>query len=647
MPFDKQFVNYPDPADQENGRRHSLCGLVWKFLLFVGSVLTFIRNFIGNLIMLLIIGCIIIAYQAASSLREQAEAVFYGQSGLSAETATAKVLYLPLAGELSERPFAGSQFEQIYRRFNENLSGRQTHELDGIEKALAAALQDDNIQAVLLDLQGMGRVSMTAASRIADQVQALSKSGRQTIAVAGNFSQGAYIIAAAASQICLDPLGSVDLRGIALSSLYYSELLDKLHITPYIFRAGRLKSAVEPFTRDGMSAEVRAEYQQTADELWSTYERKLHQRRQLSRSVILPAAADYIRELERCQGDSARMALERGLVDELAGRMTVLDRLREEFGAAAYDPLLPNMIDYRDYLQLQQRPPLQDQRIAVVYATGTIVESAADPSLLSAQEICAVLHNLALDKHIKAVVLYLNSPGGSATASEQIRRSIVRLQERGIKVVVSIQGMGASGAYWLASAADRILATEESIVGSIGVFSVGLGFHRLLNEAGVYQDGVSTHEFANLPLAREMGENTRRYYELSVEHTYQTFINLVAAGRGLDPAAYESYAEGRIFTAPRALDLGLLDGLGNLHDAEMEAAQLLGGRLEDYSVVNAFLPQDDGLSMLESLLFNLSASVLPDSLSSLLQQARQLKAREETPLQEQIKLVTCLQQPLL
>lgn len=645
MPFDKPFVNYPEPP--EGGRRHSLCALVWKALLFVGSVLTFIRNFIGNLIMLLVIGFIVIAYQAASSFKDQAEAVFSGQSELSAAQAAAQVLYLPLSGALSERPFAGSQFEQIYRRFNENLSGRQTHEIDGIERALAAAVHDDNIKAVLLDLQGMGPISMTAASRIADQVQALNEAGKETIATAVNFSQGAYIIAAAASQICLDPLGSVDLRGIALSSLYYRELLDNLHLTPYIFRAGRFKSAVEPFTRDGMSPEVRAEYQQTADALWSTYERKLHLRRQLSRSVILPQAGEYIKELELYKGDSARMALERGLADELAGRTAVFDRLRAKFGADSGDALLPNMIDYRDYLQLQERQPLRDQRIAVVYAVGSIVEDAADPSLLSAREICALLHNIALDEHTAAVVIYLNSPGGSAQASEQIRRSIEQLKEQGIKVVVSIQGMGASGAYWLASAADRILASEESIVGSIGVFSVGLGFHRLLNEAGVHQDGVATHEFATLPLAQEMGENTRRYYELSVEHTYRTFIDLVASARGLDPAAYERYAEGQIFTAPRALDLGLLDGLGNLKDAQLEAAQLLGGDLEDYSVVNAFLPQDERLSALESFIFNISAAVLPQSLQELLQQALQFKSVEEKPLQEQIMLSSCLQQPLL
>lgn len=640
----KNFVNY---GQVQGGSRHTLCSMVWKVLCTIGAALTFIRNLIANLVMLLVIAFIVIAYNAATSFKEEAEAVFSGESAIPAQTAQAQILYLPLSGTISEIPFGSSQFETLYRQFNDNLSGIQSHELTSIERALDAACDDENIKLILLDLEGMRPISMTAASRIAAKLTRLNEAGKETAVTAVNYSQGAYIIAAAASKIYLDPLGSVDLKGISLSSLYYKSLLDKISLTPYVFKAGHFKSAVEPFTEDGMSHDVKAEYQDIAANLWSIYEKKLQVRKALSRSVILPEAADYIRQLELYKGDSAMMQFENNLADELITPDALYSDLADQYSADPDDPLLPNMIDYRDFLRLQPRKALKDERIAVVYGVGSITQSSNEVTAFTADNVTAILHNLASDDSVKAVVLYINSPGGDAAASEDIRRSLQQLRGLGKKVVVSIQGMGASGAYWVSTASDKILATEESIVGSIGVFAVSMGFHQLLNSIGVYQDGVATHEFAKTPVAEELGPNMRRYYELSVEHTYKTFINLTAASRGLSPDNYLSYAEGQIFLAQQAQDLGLIDGIGTFDDAKAEAAKLLGGQLEDYSVVNAALPQDERLSALEGFIFRTSQAMLPEPLTRALFELKLMQQKSEAPLKERIELSACLQQPLI
>lgn len=640
----KNYVNY---GQAQGGSGHSPCSLVWKGLCAIGAALTFIRNLIANLIMLLVIAFIVIAYNAATSFKEEAEAVLSGEAGIPAQMAEAQILYLPLSGNISEIPFGTSQFETLYRRFNDNLSGTQSHELTRIERALDAACDAENIKLVLLDLEGMRPISMTAASRIAGKLMKLNEAGKETAVTAVNYTQGAYIIAAAASKIYLDPLGGVDLKGISLSSLYYKSLLDKAELTPYVFKAGHFKSAVEPVTQDGMSPDVKAEYQEIASNLWSIYEKKLHVRKALSRSIILPEASDYIKQLELYQGDSAMMQFENNLADTLMTPNALYAQLAADYSADPDDPLMPLMMDYRDFLRLQPKESLKDERIAVVYGVGSITQMANDVMSFSADNVTTILHSLAGDDSIKAVVLYINSPGGDAAASEDIRRSLQQLREQGKKVVVSIQGMGASGAYWVSTASDKILATEESIVGSIGVFAVSMGFHKLLNSIGVYQDGVATHEFARTPVAEEMGPNMRRYYELSVEHTYKTFINLAAASRGLSPDNYLSYAEGQIFLAQQAQDLGLIDGIGSFEDAQAEAAKLLGGTLEDYSVVTAVLPQDERLSALESFIFRSSQTLLPEPFTRALFELKLMHEKSEAPLKERIELSACMQQPLI
>ncbi len=638
-----------DPRLTENPENRHPCTMVWRALLWLGAALTFIRNFICNAVMLLAMLFIFVSYQVASDFMDKAETVITGQLEKTKPEQPPQILYLPLAGQISELPFGQSQFEQMFRQVNDSLSGTQSHELLAIENALQKAVHDDDIKYVLLNLEGMGGISLPAAQRIGDKLKALNDAGKETAVMAVNYSQGAYLIAASAQKIYLDPLGSVGLKGIALSSLYYRDLLNKLSITPYIFRAGHFKSAVEPYTRDSMSPDVKAEYQALAQGLWSDYEKALHSRRVLSRSVILPQAEDFVRSLENYQGDLALMQLELNLADDLKTKEQIFASLSAQYGQSIDERFIPAMLDYRDYLADFGTDQVKTQdKIAVVYGVGAITDIGRTPSDFSADNLAAILSSLAKDLDVKALVLYLNSPGGLASASEEIRRAIELLRTDGVKVVVSVQGMAASGAYWAATASDAIYAAPGSVIGSIGVFSVGFGIHQLLNQVGVSQDGVYTHEFARTPVAEPMGENTRRFYELSVQHSYRTFINLVAQARKLDAKNYVPWAEGQVFLTDKALQLGLIDKVGTLDDAIEAAAELAGGNRDDFNIVHATLPQDQRLSTLESFIFKASARLLPEELNRALFELRFLRDQNSKPsLNQQILMLSAMQQPEL
>lgn len=628
---DSRQQPYQGPV-QLTPQGHSLCRWVWKFLSCIGATLTFIRNFISNLVMLLVIGLIILAVNLAGTIKEEAEGMFSGTTQVSELTQVKRpVLYVPLRGSIEEKPFGSSQFDNLRREFDAGINGRITTELIGLEKALQDAASDDRIEYVLFDLEDMGPVSMPVAERIGAKIDALNQAGKKTAAMAVTFSQGAYAIAAHTQHIYLDPMGSVDLKGISLSSLYFRELLQNLEITPYIFRAGKFKSAVEPFTSDGMSSAVKAEYQEVADSLWRNYEDSLSVRKSISRMEILPPAGDFVLALQNYEGNLPLLQLESNLADELKSSQEVLQELSHEYGADPDNYSLPAMLSLSEYQAITARRMLRNGQaaaaaddadsegtIAVVYGTGEISNDSRDAGNFAPDNLIPVLDDIKDDHKVKAVVLYINSPGGMALASEQIRRKVQDLRDSGLKVVVSIQGMGASGAYWVSTASDKILAAPGSIVGSVGVFAVAFGADRLLNDFGVYQDGVSTHEFARTPVAEPMSDNVQQVQALSVQHTYKTFVDLVAKSRHLDPANYESFAEGRIFTADKAQKIGLIDAVGTLDDAVAEAAKLAGLDPDKVKVEHRTLPADPRMSFLESFLFSSAAKLLPQDVTGLL-----------------------------
>ena len=451
----------------------SWCRGFFKVLSFIGAALTFIRNFISNLVMIAIIALIVIAYNLAGTIKEKAVIIASGQEEITTVEQSAQILYLPLKGVISESPLASDDFSNLQRRINEQLTGSVTHELIAIEKALNFAAEDNNLKLVILDLNDLSPMSLAVAKRIGNAVDKVRNAGKEVTALAYSYSQSAFAIAAHCDKILLDPMGQVNLRGIGMSSLYYKDLLNTLKVTPYIFKAGHFKSAVEPYTRNDMSPDVKAEYANLAANLWDEYIKELNVRKVLSRTIVLPDADKYVKELELYKGDTALMQLENNLVDELISREDYLLSLCKDYGTDKSDTTLPNMINYRKYLALKSTPEkLKDKRIAVIYGIGQISGFSNHVYAFTPDNILPLLNEVRNDDKIKAVVMYINSPGGAVKASEEIRRELMRLKELGKKVVVSMNGTAASGGYWVASAADRIIADSSTLTGSMGVLSL-------------------------------------------------------------------------------------------------------------------------------------------------------------------------------
>lgn len=675
-------------------KQHSaLC----SFLLAIGSAITFARNVVFNIIFLFLLFVVFIGYTAVSSLKDSFNSFVSGDVQQYAQLVpNAQVLCFDLKGNISEIPFSSSPLDQLHRELEFTLYGKRSHELLAIEKALILAHHDPMIEKILIKVDGMSELSLSMAERIGHAMEYAKASNtshpHEVIVVGTNLSQTAYALAAHADQVILDPLGEIDFKGLALSSLFFKDMLEKADITPYIFRAGHFKSAVEPFMLNGMSYDVRKEYEAIAYKSWSLYKDIVLTRDKIKNRVVLPDANTYITWLNRFQGDRAKLQLAEGFVDRVMPLESYYQELAQEVVGDGDDPNRPALITYQDYLMrylvntqgpvsvgsLSSIPvpqmsdngaqsggivinvqelanklaqaekeksaktkedsisqlnefykttasmiPAQNKRIEVIYGIGEIVEQTETPNDFTPDNIVPLLDRARLDDDVLGVILYLNSPGGSVNASEKIRRAVEEFSTTGKPIYVSMNGTAASGAYWIACQADQLFATPTTITGSIGVFGLSFGAHKLLNRYGAYQDGVATNELARASIGKEMPDSQQQLINMSVEKTYKNFVTLVATNRDLDILAYPRYAEGQIFLADDAQSIGLIDKVGTLEDAIQSMQKTLQddrklklkGNVQVKHVSAGSLAEVSGI---ESILFGLSAKYLPAQLTETL-----------------------------
>lgn len=606
-------------APASGKREHTPLHCVCHALGCIGATLTFIRNFIANAVMLLILALIAGAWYLGSTMEDGAKSLLLGGREELPEIHS-PVLYMPLRGYVSEMPSAISDMGRFSADLKEKLTGIVTHELITIEKTLREAALDDEIEEVLINTDGMGAISQDKALRITAAMdefrEASTEEHPKTITAIGTqFSHSAYLIASHASRIVLDPMGSAGIRGMTFSSLYFRDLLARFKVQPYIFRAGEFKSAVEPFLRQDMSSEVRAEYTELAAALWQQYYEAVAAGRSAlagGSDKLLPDSKTWLEMLAEAGGSESALDLRMGLVDELRPLEEVhLDNVKR-CGSAPGSDNVPNYIHYLRYAQQHDlSEPDQENKVAVLYGLGEITDYSESRGGFTPDNLVPLIREAAEDDEVKAMVLYLNSGGGSVIASEKIRRSLTHFKEKGKKLVVSMNGTAASGAYWIASTADKILATPATITGSIGVFGISFGVYGLLNEYGVSQDGISTHDLADVAVARPLNPVQHQQVQLTVESTYKKFVDLVCRERGLDPEDYKKFAEGRVFLAGRALELGLIDAIGTYEDA-LDAAVELAELDRDATEIVQWVPEDNfGLSSFREVLLKGSSAFLP------------------------------------
>ena len=449
--------------------------------------------------------------------------------------------------------------------------------------AIESAAKDERVAMLLLELSEMSSASLTHLSDIGAALRAFREdSGKPVIASGTYFSQGQYFLASFADEIYMHPLGELMLTGMSAYQPYFRDLLDRLKVKIHVFRAGEYKAAVEPYTRSDMSPEAKEANRVMIDQLWSRYLNTVASNRDLPLEVIRTYSNAYDELLTSESGDMARVALNQGLVDELMTLDTFIEQLKLRIGE--HEDTF-KQIDSDSYLAAIRRPsfPSQKPSIGVLTATGTILMGDQPPGAIGAISIRNLIQDIRKDERIKALVVRVDSPGGSALASELIREELEQLQSSGIPVVVSMASTAASGGYWISATADQIWASPSTVTGSIGVFGIVPEIEATLSAIGINRDGIGTTPYSgSMDLMGSLDEGTQTVLQASVDFIYQTFLSLVARGRDMDIEDVDAIGQGRIWTGQDALELGLVDGLGNLEDSIRAAAELV--ELGDYDI---------------------------------------------------------------
>ncbi|MFD1008139.1 signal peptide peptidase SppA [Oceanisphaera ostreae] len=512
--------------------------------------------------------------------------IFSGEDDTGVLPAKA-ALTLAIAGPILEQEAPASP-----RRFAEKwVAGDTTPPsmtLSQIKDALNHARNDDRIGALVLQLQNMSESSITKLDEVGSAIEHFKTSGKPVYAIGDYYSQGQYYLAAHADEIMLNPAGGVTIQGLGVYRLHYKSAFERFNITPHVFRVGTYKSFVEPYLRDDMSAESREDTQLWLGQLWQHYQDNVATLRDIPADHISPTKEQLLSRFSAAGGDPARYALEQGLVDRLASRNDMLQTVAEHVGWNSQTNQYMSL-DIPTYLRHANTPSNSAPAVGLITASGAIMSAAtATPNSINDEHVSQLVDEARLDSDIQALVLRVDSPGGSAFAAEQIRSALLRFKESGKPLVISMGSTAASGGYWIAADADKIYAAPTTLTGSIGVFGLFLTFEDALKKLGLNTDGVGTTDFVGAGLTTGLPEHAKQIIQMSVEHTYDQFVRIVAEGRNMEPSQVEQVAQGHVWTGKMAKELGLVDALGNLDDALAGAAEL--ANLGEFSVKPVTLP---------------------------------------------------------
>ncbi len=487
------------------------------------------------------------------------------------------VLVLHLNGRIVEQ-YSGSYSNE----FESSVTGNGELLLRDIRAVIDHAAEDDKITSLLIDLSGFSGGGFSKLQEIGSSLRIFREKGKKIITFAESLKNGSYYIASFSDRIVLDPFGDISIRGFSSYRNYYKLGLDRYGIRMNIFRAGEFKSAVEPYSRTDMSENERKALSAVLNPLWDLYIDDISEARGLDPVKFSDFVNNFHLYFEKEGGDAAKTALNNNIVDSTGDFQNARDFLEEI-----------NEIDWKDYLKIVKKGSTKsDNKIAVIVASGVITEGDSPPGAIGAETFEKIIESVNKDESVKGVVLRIDSGGGSASASEKIRRSLLKLKEKGKPFVVSMSSAAASGGYWISAGADTIIASPSTITGSIGVFSVLPDFSVFLEKyPGVTTDSFSTTESPS-PYRpdTQLESREKKILSLGVENTYSRFINIVSEARNIDRKAVLDISGGRIWSGIDAVKNRLADRTGFFDDAVKEAALLSG--LTDYSL-SYYEPEED------------------------------------------------------
>ena len=479
------------------------------------------------------------------------------------------VLAMDLDGVLVEQASRPDAFAAVAG------AGSVTHEFElrDLVAALDTAKDDDRVKAIALDLDGFlggGQASLTSLGEKIDEVK---KSGKPVIAFATGYTNDRYQLASHASEIWMPAMGAMAISGPGGNGLYFKGLLDKLGVTANVYRVGTYKSAVEPFTRSDMSPEARENAQALGDALLETWREDIARGRPQAAAGLTRILADPVGVTRAASGDLARAAMELKLIDRVGERRQYEDRLAKLGGedadtARGYKRI--KLASYEDQAVSEDKGP-----IGVVTLAGEIVDGKAGPGTAGAETIVRAIEKGLKKEKLKALVVRVDSPGGSAIASERIRQALLAVKEKKIPVVVSMGSVAASGGYWVSTPGDFVFAEPSTVTGSIGVFGLLPSFEGTLTKLGIGADGIKTTPLSGEPdLLHGPSDAADALIQAGVEQIYARFLTIVAQARHKSTADIDRIAQGRVWDGGTARQLGLIDGFGGMNEAIAKAAEL-------------------------------------------------------------------------
>lgn len=495
--------------------------------------------------------------------------------------------------------------EPVDALFASELSGEVL--LSSLIQAIDEAANDPRITSLVIDLEDLAGPSTSQSMEIIEAMERFSEAGKPMVAVGDYFSQSHYLLASQADEIILHPEGGVSLMGFGVYRTYLKQFLDNIRVKFHVFRAGENKSAVEPYLRDDMSPQEKVVVARWLNSLWDDYATQVETGRGKAAGELTQFINDFPARLEAQGGDLARVFLEEGYVDALLSGDAMEARVTEIVDAVDAEGDV-ELVGLRRYL-MDVRQPMNDASatIAVVPVEGTLIPGESIQGSAGSETIVEQLED-AMEAEVAAVVLRINSGGGSVFASEEIRAKVQEISQEGIPVVASMSGAAASGGYWIAAETDQIWAMPTTITGSIGAFSVFPTIEGVFDYFGATVDGVGTTNMASgFDPAQPLDENTRRIFQVVIDGIYQEFLNLVADGRDMTVDEVDAIAGGKVWIGRQALEIGLVDNLGSLNDAIEAAAELAG--VDDYEAERFGTPISPQQLVLEELGKNLQVSM--------------------------------------
>ena len=545
--------------------------------------ITRVRTALANILFLVIIAVIYFAYSggAPEPLPERA------------------ALLLNLTGSVVDQK---SQVEPLQALLGEPSPADHEVLLRDVIQAIEYARDDPAINSMVMELDFLMHIGISKTQEIVHALESFRQSGKPIVAVGDYYSQDQYLLASHADTVIVHPLGGVALEGYSSYRNYFHEALEKISVNVHVFRAGEHKSAMEPFLRNDMSPGEKEVTGRWLQILWDQYTSIVETRRELAPGAVDDYVNNFPRRLAAQGGDSARTALEAGLVDEMLSRSDANDYLAEVVGASDEEGLYEAVM-FEHYVARKRPlsfPGVEGDRVAVITAQGTMLPGEQPPGAIGGDSLAQLIRTTAEQESTRAIVLRVNSGGGSMFASEIIRQQVLKARAMGIPVVVSMGAVAASGGYYIAAQADEIWATPSTITGSIGVFAAFPTFELLLQRMGVHTDGVGTTALAgSLRPDRPLNPALVEALTSGVEFAYNSFVQIVADGRDMTLDEVDPLAQGRVWSAPDALKAGLLDGVGSLNDAIAAAAAR--ANIEGYQVDYVEIPLSPRDLMMQQL----------------------------------------------